>query len=106
MKIEILNNKIFKLQPIFRNLIAWNIICKDNGTDYKKCTFNVKLMKATIYPWKNGKMAKDYIFHELVHISLAEHKYRLKRKDISSTDKHEMEEEFVQDICKPFRKYL
>lgn len=80
----------------FRILKDWNIsLCEDEDSEYTgQCCQNTKTKMAEIFPWGEGEEEKDYIFHELVHICMADIRDKKPYKK-----RRESEELFVQDLC-------
>ena len=82
-------------QPKFRLLKDW-VIDFDTESEYKdQCSYGVKEKEAVIYDWSAGRMPKDYIFHEMVHIAMA-----VVRETKHYSRNREAEEILVQDLSK------
>lgn len=78
----------------FRILDDWKI-SYDAKAPYKaQCCHNKETKRATIYAWPARKrVAKDYFFHEVLHIVFAAH------RSLPSRLRKEAEELIVQDLC-------
>ena len=92
-------NEINYWQSKFRILRGWQIEY-DNTSQYKREVTRAKNKRlATIYGWGVGHPSKDYIFHEVLHLC----QYEIRdAKDYK--DRRELEEMYIQDVCKVFRK--
>ncbi len=92
-------------QSKFRILEGY-IIEYDNKSEYKgQTSLGTKKKCATIYAYgERGRTPKDYIFHEIQHICLAEIR---KGKGCSKYSvRREKEEKYVQDLCVIFKKFI
>ena len=91
-------------QSKFRILEGYNIEY-ENKAEYKgQTSLGTKRKRAGIYAYgRKGRVPKDYIFHEIQHICLAEIR---KGKGCSKYSvRREKEEFYVQDLCQIFRKH-
>lgn len=80
-------------QNQFRVLKDWEIEF-DPDAEYKgQCCFNVENKRATIYGWGTGNIAKDYIFHEMLHIAVKA--MESGNKKVPYSERREREENFV-----------
>lgn len=95
--------EIKKLQKCFRCLHGWKIKYDPLSEDKAKCTFNIFLKKAIIYAYGRKRVPKDYYLHEVLHCAVGALRSldRRYRKQIRTA-----EEEFVQDVCYVWRKYV
>jgi len=79
-------------QSKFRILKDWDIQYSDDNDWTGGCNFGTN--KAEIFPWGQGEVPNDYIFHEIIHICLG-----AIRNNNTIKEKREAEELFVQDLC-------
>ena len=81
------------VQIPFRILKGWRISLNSTSKYKGQCSINVAERRATIYAWpSDSPEPPDFMFHELLHVAFrALRTYR---------DKHQVEEELSQDICK------
>ena len=91
-------------QSKFRILQGYDIEY-DNKSEYKgQTSLGTKKKRAVIYAYGRGRAPKDYIFHEIQHICLAEIR---KGKGCSKYSvRREKEEKYVQDLCVIFKKFM
>lgn len=86
-------------QSKFRILKDWKIRYQPDEKYKREVCHSFKNKKAGITDWGRGRPAKDYIFHEMLHICQCE---------ISNTkeyyDRRELEELYIQDLSLIFRK--
>lgn len=84
--------EIVRLRKYLRILDDWKIDFVKSKTYFNQCVYNIDIKCAVIYNFK-GKMPKDYLLHEMMHIALAEI-----YKDKSDTERIK-EEQFVRAVC-------
>lgn len=84
-------------QSRFSILDGWDIVYGADGDYVAECTVIADRRKAHIKPYGSEPMPKDYILHEIYHISLRA--FLLYHKILTSARFREIEEAFVQDLC-------
>jgi len=91
----------------FRLLHEWTIVYAPAGTDKKSrmTVFNLPKKTATIYGWGRGRPAKDFYFHEMIHLTLWELWHTHQTSKNFERDYTEREETFITDICRQVRSF-
>ena len=87
--------EILYWQSQFRLLKGWTITF-DTESEFKgQSSIGVKKKSGVIFDWDEGRMPKDYIFHEMFHMAQA-----VARETRGSNDKRWAEEIFAQDVSR------
>jgi hypothetical protein len=80
-------------KPRLRLLDRWSIDFYKESPYTGQCSFGVENKEGAIYDWGKGRMPKDYIFHELLHMAMA-----VVRESKTDSERRENEEILVQDL--------